>query len=444
MGSSHDPNELKDLWVGWNQVGRPMRDRYVRFVQLSNQGAREIGFRDTGAMWRSGYDMTPDEFSAEIERLWQQVRPLYLSLHTFVRARLSQHYGPGVVPPDGPIPAHLLGNPWAQEWGNIYPLLGLPEKSSGYDLTELLKAKPVDARGMVKYAENFFVSMGFPPLPQTFWERSLFTKPADRDVVCHASAWDIDNQDDLRIKVCLQVRDVDFVTVHHELGHNMYQRAYQKQPFLFENGANDGFHEAIGDSIALAITPEYLHQVGLLDQVPSSDADIPQLLKQALERVAFLPFGFTIDQWRWKVFSGEIQPADYNRTWWDLRLKYQGIAPPVARSAQDFDPGAKYHIAGNVPYVRYFLAFILEFQFYRALCHEAGYTGPLHRCTFFGSQQAGAKFQKMLALGQSKPWPDALEVLTGQRQMDAGAILQYFAPLEKWLDQQNQGQKVGW
>jgi peptidyl-dipeptidase A len=444
MGSSQDPSELKDLWVGWNKVGAPMRARYGRFVELSNQGAREIGFRDTGAMWRAGYDMTPDEFSAEIERLWQQVRPLYLSLHTFVRARLSAHYGPGVVPPDGPIPADLLGNPWAQEWGNIYPLLGMPAKSSGYELTELLKAKPVDPRGMVKYAENFFVSMGFPPLPPTFWERSLFTKPADRDVVCHASAWDIDNQDDLRIKVCLQVRDVDFVTVHHELGHNMYQRAYEKQPFLFENGANDGFHEAIGDSIALAITPEYLQKVGLLDQVPSVDADIPQLLKQALDRVAFLPFGFTIDQWRWKVFSGEIKPADYNQAWWDLRLKYQGIAPPVARSEQDFDPGAKYHIAANVPYVRYFLAYILEFQFYRALCHEAGYTGPLNRCTFFGSKEAGAKFEKMLAMGQSKPWPDALEVLTGQRQMDASAILEYFAPLQKWLDEQNKGQKVGW
>jgi peptidyl-dipeptidase A len=444
MGSSQDPSELKDLWVGWNKVGAPMRDRYGRFVQLSNQGAREIGFRDTGAMWRSGYDMTPEEFSADIERLWQQVRPLYLSLHTFVRARLSAHYGPGVVPPDGPIPADLLGNPWAQEWGNIYPLLGMPANSSGYELTELLKAKPVDPRGMVKYAENFFVSMGFSPLPPTFWERSLFTKPADRDVVCHASAWDIDNQDDLRIKVCLQVRDVDFVTVHHELGHNIYQRAYEKQPFLFENGANDGFHEAIGDSIALAITPEYLQKVGLLDQVPSADADISQLLKQALDRVAFLPFGFTIDQWRWKVFSGEIKPADYNQAWWDLRLKYQGIAPPVARSEQDFDPGAKYHIAANVPYVRYFLAYILEFQFYRALCHEAGYTGPLNRCTFFGSKEAGAKFEKMLAMGQSKPWPDALEVLTGQRQMDASAILEYFAPLQKWLDEQNQGQKVGW
>jgi peptidyl-dipeptidase A len=444
MGSSRDPKELEDLWKGWHKVGAPMRDRYARFVQLSNQGAREIGFKDTGAMWRSGYDMTPEQFSAETERLWQQVRPLYLSLHTFVRARLSQHYGANLVPPDGPIPADLLGNPWAQEWGNIFPLLGLPEKSSGYDLTELLKAKKLDAKGMVRYGEGFYKSLGFAPLPDTFWERSLFTKPADRDVVCHASAWDLDNQDDLRVKMCIQVRDVDFITVHHELGHNMYQRAYKRQPYLFENGADDGFHEAIGDSIALAITPEYLYQVGLLEQVPSADSDIPQLLKQALDRVAFLPFGYVIDQWRWKVFSGEITPADYNKAWWNLRLKYQGVAPPVARSEADFDPGAKYHIAGNVPYARYFLAYILEFQFYRALCHEAGYTGPLNRCTFFGSKEAGAKFQKMLEMGQSKPWPDALETLTGQRQMDASAILEYFAPLQKWLDEQNKGQKVGW
>ncbi len=444
MGSSRDPRELLDVWQGWHKVGAPMRDRYIRFVQLSNQGAREIGFKDTGAMWRSNYDVPPEQFSAEIERLWQQVRPLYLSLYTFVRTRLSQHYGPDLVPPDGPMPADLLGNPWAQEWGNVYPLLGMPGNSGSYDLSALLKAKSVEPRGMVKYAENFFTSMGFAPLPQTFWERSLFTKPTDRDVVCHASAWDIDNQDDLRIKVCLQVRDVDFVTVHHELGHNFYQRAYKGQPFLFENGANDGFHEAIGDSIALAITPDYLHQVGLLEQVPSADNDIPQLFKQALDRVAFLPFGYMIDQWRWKVFSGEIKPADYNKAWWDLRLKYQGIAPPVARSEADFDPGAKYHIAGNVPYARYFLAYILEFQFYRALCHEAGYTGPLYRCTFFNSKPAGEKFQKMLAMGQSKPWPDALEVLTGQRQMDATAILDYFAPLQKWLDEQNKGQKAGW
>ena len=444
MEESRDPSELKDVWLGWHKVGAPMRQRYSRFVELSNQGAREMGFKDVGAMWRAGYDMTPEQFNAELERLWQQVRPLYLSLHTYVRARLAEHYGPGVVPPGGPIPADLLGNPWAQQWDGIFPLLGLPQNSRGYDLTDLLKAKNLEAKGMVHYGENFYKSLGFAPLPPTFWERSLFTKPRDRDVVCHASAWDIDNQDDLRVKMCIQIRDVDFITIHHELGHNFYQRAYKEQPFFFEGGANDGFHEAIGDTIALAVTPEYLQQIGLLDKVPSADADIPLLLKKALEKVAFLPFGMLIDQWRWKVFSGEITPANYNQAWWDMRLKYQGVAPPAARSEADFDPGAKYHVAGNVPYMRYFLADILQFQFYRAMCKEAGYSGPLHRCTFYHSKAAGAKLNKMLAMGQSQPWPDALEALTGQRQMDATAILDYFAPLQKWLDEQNKGQKVGW
>jgi peptidyl-dipeptidase A len=444
MSTSRNPEELKELWTGWHAIAPPMRQRYARFVDLSNQGAREIGFKDTGTLWRAGYDMTPEEFSADLERLWNQVKPLYMSLHTYVRWKLAEKYGPNVVPPDGPLPAHLLGNPWAQEWGNVYDLLGVQEDKGGVNVTELLRKKNLDPKGMVKYGEGFFTSMGFPPLPPTFWDRSLFTKPADRDVVCHASAWDIDNFDDLRVKMCIQVRGEDFVTIHHELGHNFYQRAYKDQPFMFKNGANDGFHEAIGDAIALAITPEYLHKVGLLEAAPQASNDIPELLKQALDRVAFLPFGLMIDQWRWKVFSGEITPTNYNKGWWDLRLKYQGVAPPVVRSEADFDPGAKYHVAANVPYTRYFLAHILEFQFYRALCRESGYKGPLNRCTFYGSKEAGAKFDKMLAMGQSKPWPDALEVLTGERQTDAGALLEYFAPLKQWLDEQNRGKKVGW
>src|SRR5437868_5205852 len=339
MGDSRDPNQLKEVWAGWHAIGAPMRKKYTRFVDLSNQGARDLGFKDTGVLWRAGYDMPPQQFDAELDRLWEQVRPLYLSLYTFVRARLSQRYGPQIVPADGPIPVHLMGNPWAQAWGNVFPILGLSENSSGYDLTELLRAKKLDHIGMVKYGENFYKSLGFEPLPKTFWERSLFVKPADRDVVCQASAWDIDNKDDVRIKMCIQVRDVDFVTIHHELGHNFYQRAYKDQPYLFVNGANDGFHEAIGDTIALAITPEYLQKIGLLDKVPPAEADIPILLKQALEKVAFLPFGLLIDQWRWKVFSGEVKPEDYNKAWWDLRLKYQGVAPPVGRSEADFEIG---------------------------------------------------------------------------------------------------------
>jgi peptidyl-dipeptidase A len=443
METSTDPDELKDLWVGWHTIAPPMRDRYSRWVFLGNKGAKEMGFANLGAMWRAGYDMTPEQFSAEVERLWQQVKPLYDSLHAYVRTKLVEKYGPTTVDANGMIRADLLGNPWAQEWGNIFPLVAPPQQKQPYDLTELLKGKNIDAIGMVKYGEGFFTSMGFAPLPKTFWERSLFVKPKDRDVVCHASAWDIDNFDDIRLKMCIQIRGEDFVTVHHELGHNFYQRAYEKQPFLFKNGANDGFHEAIGDAIALSITPEYLNKVGLLQTIPQTD-DTGYLLRAALDKVAFLPFGLLIDQWRWKVFSGEIKPTDYNKAWWEMREKYQGIFPPVARSEADFDPGAKYHVPANVPYTRYFLARILQFQFYRAMCREAGFNGPLYRCSFYGNKAAGDKLNAMLEMGQSKPWPDALYALTGEHQMDAGAMMEYFAPLKQWLDEQNKGKQVGW
>ena len=444
MATSRDPAELLDLWKGWHGIAPPMRDRYARFVELSNKGARELGFANAGAMWRSGYDMPPDEFAKEVERIWQQVQPLYLSLHAYVRTKLGEKYGADIVPANGMIPAHLLGNMWAQEWGNIYDVVAPRAAGPQYDLTQLLRAKNVDAKGMARYGEGFFVSLGFDSLPRTFWERSLFTKPRDREVVCHASAWNIDNEEDVRIKMCIEVTAEDFVTVHHEEGHNFYQRAYRKQPFLFRNGANDGFHEAIGDAVALSITPEYLQKVGLLDRVPGTEADTALLLRQAMDKVAFLPFGLLIDQWRWKVFSGEVKPADYNTAWWELRNRYQGVSAPLARAATDFDPGAKYHVPANTPYTRYFLARVLQFQFHRALCREAGFTGPLHRCSIYGSTAAGKKLATMLEAGQSRPWPEILHEATGEGRMDGTAMLEYFAPLQKGLDEQNRGKPVGW
>ena len=445
LATSHDPAELLDAWQGWHRVGAPMRDRYARFVELSNKGARELGHPNTGAMWRSQYEMDPDAFAAETDRLWAQVRPLYESLHAYVRGRLVQQYGPQVVDPDGMIPAHLLGNMWAQEWGNIYPLVAPTNApGAGFDLTELIRARNLDARQMTRFGEGFFTSLGFDSLPATFWERSLLTKPADRDVVCHASAWDIDDADDLRIKMCIEPTAEDFVTIHHELGHSFYQRAYKDQAPLFRNGAHDGFHEAIGDAVALAITPEYLVRVGLLERAPGAAADTALLLRQALDKVAFLPFGLLVDRWRWGVFSGEIAPERYNAAWWELRNRYQGVAAPMPRTEADFDPGAKYHVPGNTPYTRYFLARVLQFQFYRALCREAGYTGPLHRCTFYGSREAGARLERMLQAGMSRPWQETLFEMTGEREMDASAMMEYFAPLKAWLDRQNQGKPVGW
>jgi peptidyl-dipeptidase A len=451
LAESREPAKLQEAWTHWHSISPPIKKDFVRYVELANEGARELGFADLGAMWRSKYDMPPDAFAAEVDRLWGQVKPFYDSLHCYVRAQLNRQYGDAVQPKTGPIRADLLGNMWAQEWGNVYDLVAASfdgGAASAVDVTKLLEAKKVDAAGMVRIGERFYTSLGLEPLPPTFWERSLFTKPRDRDVVCHASAWSLDYEDDLRIKMCIDTTGEDFVTIHHELGHNYYQRAYNEQPFLFQDSANDGFHEAIGDTVALSVTPEYLQEIDLLAKVPPAGDDTPQLLRMALDKIAFLPFGLLIDQWRWKVFSGEIPPERYNAAWWELREKYQGVAPPVARSEADFDPGAKYHIPANVPYTRYFLARILQFQFQRALCRIAGDDpakgAPLHRCSIYGSKEAGRRLDEMLAMGSSRPWPEALRALTGETKMDATAIQDYFAPLKSWLDRENAGRQCGW
>lgn len=442
--NSRNADELLEAWSGWRTVSPPMRDLYARQVELANEGAAELGFNDLGTMWRSAYDMDPAEFPAALDELWNQVSPLYKALHCHVRAQLGEFYGTDIVPADGPIPAHLLGNMWAQSWDNIFDLVAPPSTEAAYDLSEILLEKGYDAEAMVKTGEAFFSSLGFEKLPDTFWERSLFTKPADREVVCHASAWDIDEKDDLRIKMCIDINAEDFKVIHHELGHNYYQRAYKDQSYLYRGSANDGFHEAVGDTLSLSITPEYLAKLGLIDEVPDASGDLGLLMKQALEKIAFLPFGLMVDQWRWNVFAGETGPEGYNDLWWQLREKYQGVAAPGERPADAFDPGAKYHVPGNTPYTRYFLAHILQFQFHRALCDMIGYEGPVHRCTIYANEEAGERLNAMLEMGRSRPWPEALEALTGSPEMDATAILDYFAPLQAWLDEQNAGRECGW
>lgn len=445
LASSRDPAVTKAVWEGWRTISPPMRKDYADLISMANEGSRSLGYKDTGALWRSGYDMNPDAFAKETDRLWTQVQPFYKNLHCYVRARLNEKYGDLVQARTGPIRADLLGNMWAQEWGHIYDVVAPKTQTSSYNLDQLLIRHGYDPIKMVKTGEGFYSSVGMAALPQTFWERSQITRPRDREVVCHASAWDIDDRSDIRIKMCTQVTAEDFVTIHHELGHNYYQRAYQDQPFLFKGGANDGFHEAIGDFAALSVlTPTYLKQIGLLETVPGAEEDIPFLLKTAMDKIAFLPFGLLVDKWRWQVFSGQVQPDQYNDAWWALVNQYQGLAPPSARPANAFDPGAKYHVPGNTPYMRYFLARIYQFQFHRAACEQVGWTGPLHRCSIYGNEKIGKKFNAMMEMGQSKPWPDALEAFTGQRQTDASALTEYFKPLDAWLTEQNKGETCGW
>ncbi|TJY59779.1 M2 family metallopeptidase [Sinimarinibacterium sp. CAU 1509] len=468
------PEAREQAWAGWHATSKPIKADYQRFVELGNEGAKELGFADLGEMWRAGYDMTPAEFDTEVERLWTQVRPLYEALHCNVRAKLNAKYGDDVVPKDGLIPAHLLGNMWAQQWGNIYPLVEpyagvgsldvdsalrarrddeykklvgeFKGRPTSVDLAELEhKADAAMAVKMSKISEDFYTSLGFPALPESFYEKSLLVQPRDRDVVCHASAWDMNMQGDVRIKECIEPTSEHLETIHHEMGHIYYYLMYNGLPPLFQTGAHDGFHEAIGDTMTLSLTPAHLNKIGLVpEQTLDEKSVINAQMKLALDKIVFLPWGKLVDQWRWKVFSGEITPDHYNEGWWKLREAYQGVAAPLARSEDDFDPGAKYHIPGNTPYTRYFLSFVIQFQFQKALCEAAGFDGPLNECDIYSNKEAGKKFMDMLAQGASKPWQDTLEKLTGSREMDGSALIEYFAPLMSYLAEQNKGLSCGW
>jgi len=473
LRNDRDYDDQLDAWRGWHSIAKPMRKDYARFVELVNQGARDMGYADAGEIWRSGYDMPPTQVGPETDRLWEQVKPLYDQLHCYARTRLESKY-PGEGSVDGMLPAHLMGNMWQQDWSNLWDLLQPYPDAGSLDVTGALKkqyeanlnqmlvkqnvmldtdgraevvhaAQLGMAKKMTRRAQDFYVSLGMPKLPDSYWDNSQFIKPRDRDVVCHASAWDMNMAGDVRTKMCIKPNEEDFTTIYHELGHLYYDLAYNKQPPLFQAGANDGFHEAIGDTIVLAMTPQYLHSIGLVDkQKQGHDTLINSQMRMALAKVAFLPFGLMIDRWRWGVFDGSIKPSEYNTAWWQLKAKYQGVAPVEARGEEFFDPGAKYHVPANTPYTRYFLAHILQFQFYKSLCDAAGYKGPLYECSFYGNKVAGQKFWAMLDKGASQPWQQTMKELTGSEKLDAAPVLEYFAPLQEWLTQQNEGQACGW
>ncbi|MES2670695.1 MAG: M2 family metallopeptidase [Pseudomonadota bacterium] len=475
LAKSRDYQAQLDAWQGWHTISQPMRKDYVRFVELVNEGAKEMGFADAGEMWRSGYDMTPAEIAAETDRLWGQVKPLYEDLHCYTRTKLQAKYGPGKgAVSGGMLPAHLMGNLWQQDWGNLWDVLEPYENAGNLDINSALKdwersnlselrkkivgegtpeeqaeakreAELLTAKKMTQRAEAYYVSLGMPKLPESYWEKTQFIKPRDRNVLCHASAWDMTMDGDVRTKMCIEPSEEEFTTIYHELGHVYYYLAYNNQPPLFQTGAHDGFHEAIGDTIVLGMTPKYLESIGLVDaQQQTNEALINAQMRMALAKVSFMPFGLMIDRWRWGVFDGSIKPDAYNKAWWELKAKYQGVAPLTARGEEFFDPGAKYHVPGNTPYTRYFLSHILQFQFYKSLCDAAGHKGPLYECSFYGNKEAGQKYWAMLGKGSSQPWQKTMKELTGGEKMDASAVLEYFAPLQTWLKQQNEGQSCGW
>jgi len=449
IDNSRDPKELLKAWSGWHEISKPMKPMYMRMVEIGNQGASDLGYQNLSDLWFSKYDMPADEFLAETDRVWEEVKPLYDALHCHVRAKLNDHYGDDIVSTSDPLPVHMLGNMWGQSWSNIYDLVYPKQKElSSVNLTEIIEERKLTEIDMVEYAEDFFISIGFEALPDTFWERSLFVKPEDRSVVCHASAWNLDPaNNDLRIKMCIEKNEEDFITIHHELGHIFYYQAYNHLPTLFQGGANDGFHEAFGDLLTLSITPEYLKKINFINQDEADRAEkdfIGLLMKQALEGVVIIPWALMLDKWRAGIFEGDITEENLNKSWWEMRKYYQGIAPPSERSEEYFDAGAKYHIPGNTPYTRYYLARIMQYQFHEALCEASGYDGYLHECSVYGNRDAGEKIISTMALGQSLPWQDAFEKITDSRKLSGESILSYYAPLKKWLDEQNEFRTCGW
>ena len=445
LAAAPDPEESRALWEGWRTIGPPMRADYAAMVVLSNEGARDLGFHDVGELWRAGYDMTPDEFEADVARLWEQMAPLYTNLHCYVRRRLNAKYGEAVQPHTGTIRADLLGNMWGQDWSQIYDLVAPPKSASTYDMNKALLDQGYTPLKIVKAADSFYVSLGFAPLPDTFWQRSQFTQPAGKAVDCNASAWSVDGRADVRVKACFNVNAKDWRVAHHELGHNFYQRAYAAQPYLFREGANYGFHEAIGDFIALSTTTTaHLEEIGLQRRGAQAGDPIPGLLRNALAKVPLLAFALALDGWRWQVFGGGIIPQQYNDVWWKIVRQVQGLMPPGPRPVDAFDAFAKYHVATNTPYASYFMALIYQYQFQRAACRIAGGAGPLSQCSIYGSKAVGEKLNAMLELGRSRPTPDALETFTGERRADASAMSEYFAPLNSWLEVQNRGEACGW
>ncbi|XP_023569866.1 angiotensin-converting enzyme-like protein Ace3 isoform X2 [Octodon degus] len=448
MATSRDQKELLWAWEGWRDaVGRQLRPIFWHYVQLSNKAAQLNGYKDMGALWRSKYES--DTLEQDLEQLYQELQPLYLNLHAYVRRALYRYYGPELINLRGPIPAHLLGNMWAQSWDKILDLVLPFPKKPPKDITKIMKSQHWKPEKMFEEADKLLTSLGLLPAPPNFWRKSMLEKPTDgREVECHTSAWDFYTGNDFRIKKCTEVTLEDLLSIFHQMGHIQYFMQYQNLSLIFHEGANPAFEEAVGSVIALsASSQKHLFSTGLISlQRQDSEEEINFLMGIALEKIAFIPFSYLVDVFRWKVFDGTIIKDIYNQEWWNLRLMHQGLCPPVPRTEDDFDPGAKFHVSANVPYMRYFLSLVLQFQFHEALCNASGHVGPLHQCDISNSKVAGKILGGALKLGSSKPWPEVLKELTGQSNVSTNALKAYFKPLLNWLVAENvrQGEILGW
>ncbi|XP_053696511.1 angiotensin-converting enzyme [Sabethes cyaneus] len=453
MAKSRDWNELQYTWLEWRRKsGRHMRELFEQLVDLTNEAARVNNFTDGAAYWQFPYESR--DFREEMEQVWKEILPLYEMIHAYVRRKLREFYGPDKISRDVPLPDHILGDMYGQSWNNILDVL-IPYPGRSYlEVTPEMHKQGYNPLVMFQIADEFFVSMNMTAMPPDFWLTSVLTQPPDRPVLCTPSSWDFCNGKDYRIKMCTTVSHKDFITVHHELAHVQYFLNYRNNPKVFRDGANPGFHEAIGDAVTLSVAaPKHLQNLGLVQKnVDDTAHDINFLFSLALEKVVFLPFALAMDAWRYDIFEKRIRKEQYNCHWWLLREQYGGVKPPVLRSELDFDPGAKYHVAANIPYIKYFFSNVLQFQIHRAMCSASRQydpldpNKPLHKCDIYRQPAAGNILKQLMERGASEPWQQVLQEVIGEGRLDGTALREYFRPLEEWLRNENlrTNEFVGW
>jgi peptidyl-dipeptidase A len=434
LKNEKDLAKRRKIWEASKEVGKALRPGLVELRDLRNKSVQPLGYHDFFSYMASEYGMTTAELAATIDQINRDLRPLFRELHTWTRYELARRYGQPV--PDL-IPADWLPNRWGQDWSM---LVDVP----GFDLDAQIKTKP--AAWCVEQAERFYVSLGFQKLPQSFWEKSsLYPVAADAGFKknTHASAWHIDLDHDVRSLMSIEPDTEWYETTHHELGHIYYYLSYSRPevPLLLRDGANRAYHEAIGSMMGLAAQqPRFVHAIGFESSGPKPDPT-QLLLKEALNYAVFIPWSAgTMFMFEKELYYDDLAPEQWNKRWWELTAKYQGIAPPTPRGEEFCDAATKTHINDDpAAYYDYALSFVLLFQIHDHIAREILHEDP-HDTSYFGRKEVGAFLKSILEPGASVDWKALLVEKTGS-PLSAKPMLRYFEPLMGWLKEQNQGRK---
>jgi peptidyl-dipeptidase A len=439
LEKSSDLAQRRRTWEASKEMGVPLRAGLINLQKLRNQVAKEMGFASYFALQVADYDMSEKEMMDLLDSFVRDTQPLYKKLHAWVRVHLAKKYK---QPVPKLIPAHWITNRWSQEWSGI--------AEGTVDLDPLFKGKKPE--WIVKSAEKFWVSLGFDQLPQSFWDKSdLYPVPAGgkRKKNAHASCWHIDLDRDVRSLMSVEANAQWFRTAHHELGHGYYFFAYARPevPPILRQGANRAFHEAMGDLAAIAASqPVYLKAVGVLPESTKVD-DRAALLDEALESaIPFIQWSAgTMAHWERDFYSANLPPEEIQSRWWKYVAEFQGVEPPSNRNGMNdhCDACSKTHI-NDLPaqYYNYALSTVIKYQMHDHICKKILKQDP-HSCNYYGHKEVGDFLKSIMKQGALRPWRDVLKEATGE-PLSTRALVEYFKPLDPWLDQELKGQAVGW